>query len=66
MKVRVDASRCQGHTLCTIPAPDIFLLDDEDGHAHVADEQADVPPDREDDVRRAASTCPEQAIIITD
>ena len=39
MKVRVDPARCQGHTLCTIPAPDVFLLDEEEGHAHVQDER---------------------------
>jgi ferredoxin len=65
MKVRVDPARCQGHTLCTIPAPDVFLLDEEEGHAHVQDENADVQVDREDAVRKAAATCPERAIIIT-
>lgn len=64
MKVRVDADRCQGHTLCTIKAAAVFELDDEEGHAHVA--APDVPKSLEEGVRAAAATCPEQAIIVTE
>ena len=62
MRVSVDAGRCQGHTLCSLAAPEIFLLREEDGHASVACDL--VPPDRESAVRRAAAGCPEQAIAI--
>ena len=62
MKVRVDKDRCQGHTLCWYAAPEVFVLDDEDGHASVKSE--DVPVELEDKVRKAASTCPEQAIVV--
>jgi ferredoxin len=31
MKVRVDSERCQGHTLCSMIAPDSFELSDIDG-----------------------------------
>ena len=62
MKVRVDDAVCQGHTLCSIAAPEVFLLRDDDGHAYV--ESDDVPPDQEDAVRRAAEGCPERAIIL--
>lgn len=64
MKVRVDGTLCQGHTLCSISAPDVFLLRDEDGHAYVESEE--VPPDRQEAVRRAAAGCPEGAIVIED
>ena len=63
MKVRVDGSICQGHTLCAMTAPDIFELDDEDGHASVVSE--DVPPGRADAVREAFRSCPEQAIVLS-
>jgi ferredoxin len=63
MKIRVDPEKCQGHTLCAMAAPDLFVLSDFDGHATaIAD---DVPPDREDAARDAAGACPEQAILIT-
>ena len=62
MQVRIDPDVCQGHTLCHLAAPDIFLLRDDDGHSNVA--SPDVPPDREEAVRRAAATCPEGAITI--
>lgn len=60
MKVRVDAQRCQGHTLCAMIAPKVFQLDDVDGHSSVA--MQDVPADLEEQVTEAAHTCPERAI----
>lgn len=63
MKVHVDADRCQGHTLCAMIAPDIFELDEIDGHSSVADEN--VPAGREASVREAVNSCPERAISIS-
>lgn len=60
--MRVDSSRCQGHTLCAMIAPEVFELDDVDGHAHAVVEQ--VPQELRGRVREAASSCPEQAILI--
>ena len=62
MRVRVDPEVCQGHTLCNLAAPDLFLLRADDGHAYV--ETGEVPPGREDVARKAAATCPEGAISI--
>lgn len=62
MRVRVDPTRCQGHTLCAMIAPESFELDDVDGHAHPV--VADVPAEHHDHVREAAQSCPEQAIIM--
>lgn len=64
MKVWVDSQRCQGHTLCAMIAPESFQLSDIDGSSSAIDEV--VPADREDQVREAARSCPEQAIMITD
>ncbi|MDM3975379.1 ferredoxin [Mycobacterium marseillense] len=61
MKVRVESARCQGHTLCAMIAPEVFELDDIDGHAHVRNEQ--VPSELRRQVREAARSCPEQAIV---
>jgi len=62
VKVSVDGTRCQGHTLCSMIAPDSFELDDVDGHASPVSEI--VPADQEAAVEEAAHSCPEQAIVI--
>jgi ferredoxin len=62
VKVRVDQDRCQGHTLCAMIAPEMFVLSDIDGSSSAVTEA--VPADQEDLVREAAQSCPEQAIII--
>jgi ferredoxin len=62
VKVEVDTSRCQGHTLCAMIAPEIFELDDTDGHAQVAIEV--VPAEYYEQVHEAVRSCPEQAIHI--
>lgn len=64
MKVWVDPERCQGHTLCAMIAPESFQLSDIDGTSSAIDEV--VPADREEQVREAAQSCPEQAIVITE
>jgi ferredoxin len=64
VKLRVDSDRCQGHTLCSMIAPDSFVLDDIEGHASAISEE--VPAGQEDVVREAAHSCPEQAILISD
>ncbi|MCV7076382.1 ferredoxin [Mycobacterium szulgai] len=64
MKVWVDPERCQGHTLCSMIAPNSFQLSDIDGSSSAVREV--VPDDQLDQVREAAQSCPEQAIILTD
>jgi ferredoxin len=61
MKVHVDSNLCQGHTICSMVAPEVFKLRDEDGHAYASD--ADVPNDQLDRAREAVQSCPERAII---
>lgn len=63
MKVSVNTEICQGHTLCAMAAPQLFGLNDEDGHSYALSE--DVPPHLEELAREAASSCPEQAITVT-
>lgn len=62
MKVFVDSARCQGHTLCSMIAPDSFELSDIDGTSSPVGEV--VPADQEEAVREAVHSCPEQAISI--
>jgi ferredoxin len=62
VKVWVDPERCQGHTLCSMIAPDAFELDDIDGHSSAVFDE--VPADQEEKVHEAAQSCPERAIFI--
>lgn len=62
MKVRVDPDVCQGHTLCAMNAPGLFVLAEDDGHASAVDEN--VPPEAETLAKEAARSCPEQAIVL--
>jgi ferredoxin len=62
VKVHVDPERCQGHTLCAMIAPEMFRLDDVDGHSSAID--GEIPADQEAKVAEAIRSCPEQAISI--
>jgi ferredoxin len=64
MKVRIDEDLCQGHALCNFSAPEVFRLRDEDGHAELTG--APWSPELEEQARRAALGCPEQAIVVED
>ena len=62
MRIRIDPDRCQGHTLCSVVAPEVFLLRDDDGHAYT--ELDHVPPELLDRVVKGAAMCPERAITL--
>lgn len=63
MRVSVDLDVCQGHGVCHMTAPDVFELDETDGHAIV---QVDpVPAELEGDAQLAADSCPERAITVS-
>ncbi len=62
MRVRIDASRCQGHGRCFSLAPDVFDSD-ELGNGFVLGD-GEVAADRERDVRLAAANCPEGAVVL--
>ena len=64
MKVRINQDLCQGHGMCVLACPELFRLNDDDGHACVMEHF--VPQGLEDSVDQAARSCPEQAIIVTD
>jgi len=64
VKVQIGADLCQGHGRCYDLAPALFD-DDEAGYGQVLGNGV-VPPEREDDARRAALNCPERAIKLID
>jgi ferredoxin len=63
VKVRVDPERCQGHTLCSMIAPDVFQLDEIDGHS-TAVIDGELPADLQAKAAEAIRSCPEQAISV--
>lgn len=60
VKLHIDVGLCQGHGRCYDLAPGLFG-DDEEGFGKVLADGT-VPPEKQDDARRAALNCPEQAI----
>jgi ferredoxin len=63
MRVSVDLDVCQGHGVCHMSAPDVFELDETDGHAIVMVDP--VPAELEADAQLAADSCPERAITVS-
>jgi ferredoxin len=63
MRVSVDLTACQGHGVCHMSAPDVFELDELDGHSIVQTDP--VPPELEADAQLGADSCPERAITVT-
>ena len=63
MKIVVDKKKCQGHAMCMMVAPDIFVLDDT-GY-NVMDPFV-VKDGKEDQARKGAQACPDGAILIED
>jgi ferredoxin len=62
VKIKLDRTKCDGFGTCAVYAPDIFSLDDW-GYASLDGRTADIPPEREADVRRALLDCPVHAIL---
>ncbi len=61
MRVTIDPRICQGHGLCVAAAPSIFAMDDRE---HAVVDGSEVSSELEETVRRAAISCPEQAITV--
>jgi ferredoxin len=60
MRIHVEEEKCQGHNRCFVVAGELFELDDF-GYAHEVGD-GKVPPDQEENARRAVANCPEKAI----
>jgi ferredoxin len=64
MKVRVDATKCEGYGTCAAHLPEVFKLD-EWGYASVEGD-GEVPAGKEDLARRAIYDCPVNAITVAE
>lgn len=62
MRVRIDYDECMGDGNCAKVCPEVFGYDDTKLQGLVL--QAEVPPELEDRVRKAAADCAVKAIVI--
>jgi ferredoxin len=62
MRVWVDETKCRGHALCLRGAPEAFGFEDLEDHAFVRDGAVGSVPDAV--FLKAASECPERAIVV--
>lgn len=62
MRVKINDALCVGHSMCALACPELFRVNDEDGHAYLESEI--VPAGLEEAVDHAQRGCPEGAIII--
>ena len=62
MRVRINDAVCVGHSMCVLACPEVFRVNDENGHAYLEDEL--VPEGLEEMVDQARRGCPEGAISI--
>ncbi len=60
MQTRVDPDLCTGCELCVTTCPEVFEM--EDDKAIVKGDS--VPPEAEENCKKAAEECPVEAIII--
>lgn len=63
MRIRVDRSKCVGHSQCYAVDPDLFPIDDA-GFSSL--EEHIVRTDDEQAVRDGAKMCPEHAFVLDD
>lgn len=64
MRARIDRGRCLGYGECSIVAPHMFIVGEEDNQSHVLDDD-EAWKDTES-AKLAESICPMQAIILTE
>ena len=63
MRVVVDRDLCEANGICAGLAPEVFDLDDED-YLHIM--APEVPAGQADAVRHAVTSCPKQALRLTE
>ena len=64
MRIVLDLTLCDGHTLCAAAAPELFGIG-EDDKAHLILE-GDLGPECSSQVHQAISMCPMRAISLAD
>jgi ferredoxin len=62
VRIRVDASRCDGHALCAALAGEVYEVDEETGRNDMGEFEA--PEELRTSAARGANACPERAITV--
>jgi len=62
VRIHIDEAKCQGHGRCYALAPDLVEADDLGNGREIGD--GTVAPHQEQDARKAAQNCPEQAVLL--
>lgn len=65
MRVVADLTKCQGHGLCRMSAPDVYGATEDEGQVIVKFE-GDIPEELEDGAALGVESCPEFALSIED
>ncbi len=63
LHLTVDPDLCQGHARCYALAPELFDIDDVDGHSQA--KPGPVPVELEAKAELAVRSCPERAISLS-
>ncbi|MEZ5211129.1 ferredoxin [Gordonia sp. (in: high G+C Gram-positive bacteria)] len=61
MRVTCDFDLCESNAVCVGMAPDVFELDDND---YLVILEAEVPPEREEELRQVVASCPRSALSL--
>ncbi|GAC57891.1 putative 3Fe-4S ferredoxin [Gordonia hirsuta DSM 44140 = NBRC 16056] len=61
MRVTCDYDLCESNAVCVGMAPDVFELNDDDDMVIL---QAEVPPEREEEMRQVVASCPRSALSL--
>ena len=64
MRVHADLDLCQGHAMCEVEAPEVFVLDRETDQVRILQPEPDES--QRDAVDRAVKYCPAMALSVTD
>lgn len=64
MRISVDRGKCCGFGTCTVLAPELFDLRDEDNLAYPLMEEPE--PGLQDSARKAEAECPSEAITVSE
>tara|TARA_B110000503_G_scaffold102240_1_gene152694 strand:+ start:7865 stop:8086 length:222 start_codon:yes stop_codon:yes gene_type:complete len=65
MKVMIDLSLCQGHSVCLGEAPEVFdVVEQDEGYPHVKVLLENPPEELREKVMKAARYCPNHVITV--
>lgn len=62
IQVSVDTSRCIGSRMCVLEAPEVFTMNEEEGHSTASS----TPVERTEGTWAAVEFCPREAIVARD